>query len=118
MKLTYPFRAADIGDCHAIAQLFTIASDGVSNYIWSQMQSDYPGVSLVEIGAKRYASEEGLFTYRNCVIAERDRHVAGMMLTFPIESSADASVGVSVRASVESETSGMETLEILKTFPV
>jgi ribosomal protein S18 acetylase RimI-like enzyme len=85
MPLQSPFRAATISDCYKIAELFQIASDGVSNYVWSTLTDDYPGLTLLEIGAKRYANEESLFSYKNCVIAENDREVMGMMLTFPID---------------------------------
>jgi ribosomal protein S18 acetylase RimI-like enzyme len=84
------FRAATLDDCYAIAQLFSIASDGVSNYIWSTLTSDYPGLSLLEIGAKRYTNEESLFSYKNCMLAEREGEILGMMLTFPIEESEEA----------------------------
>jgi ribosomal protein S18 acetylase RimI-like enzyme len=78
------FRAAAIDDCYTIAQLFSIASDGVADYIWSTLTADYPGLTLLEIGAQRYTHEESLFSYKNCVLAERKGKFLGMMLTFPI----------------------------------
>lgn len=87
MNLESPFRAARIEDCHNIAELFSIASDGVANYVWSTLMPQYPGLTLLEIGSKRYASEEGNFSYKNCIIAEHNREAIGMMLTFPIEES-------------------------------
>lgn len=85
MKLQPPFRAAKIDDCYKIAELFQIASDGVADYIWSTLKGDYPGLSLIEIGAKRYAREQTNFSYQNCVVAERDDEIIGMMVTFPVE---------------------------------
>lgn len=102
MKLEQPFRAATIGDCYKIAELFSIASDGVANYIWSTMTNDYPGLSLIDIGAKRYANEENIFGYKNCIMAEQDKQVIGMMLTFPTESS-DEMVENSTNPSLEQE---------------
>jgi ribosomal protein S18 acetylase RimI-like enzyme len=84
---TTMFRSATVNDCYTIAQLFRIASDGVADYIWSTLTDDYPGLTPVEIGATRYASEESLFSYKNCVLAERNGNPIGMMLTFPIAES-------------------------------
>lgn len=71
-------------DCGKIAELFTIASDGVSNYIWSTMSADYPGLTLLEIGAQRYANPDGNFSYKNCIVAEKEGEVVGLLMTFPI----------------------------------
>jgi ribosomal protein S18 acetylase RimI-like enzyme len=90
MKLDPSFRAATIADCPKIAELFSMASDGVSDYIWSTLTDEYPGLTLLEIGAKRYANEQRLFSYKNCIVAEQAGEVIGMMLTFPIEESTDA----------------------------
>jgi ribosomal protein S18 acetylase RimI-like enzyme len=79
-----PFRPATIDDCYTIAELIRISSDGVTDYVWSTLADEYPGLTPLEIGAKRYAREESNFSYKNCVMAERDREVMGMMLTFPI----------------------------------
>lgn len=83
MKLQPPFRAAKIDDCYKIAELFRIASDGVADYTWTTLQADYPGLSLIEIGAKRYAREQTNFSYQNCIVTERDDEIIGMMVTFP-----------------------------------
>ncbi len=84
------FRFATHDDCNTIAQLFRISSEGVSDYVWSTLADDYPGLTPIEIGAKRYANEEGSFSYKNCVLAERAGEIIGMMLTFPIEDSQEA----------------------------
>ncbi|MBD3886341.1 N-acetyltransferase [Phormidium tenue FACHB-886] len=81
------FRSATVDDCNTIAQLMRIASDGVSEYVWSTLTDDYPGLNLIEIGAKRYANPDSLFSYKNCVLAEQEDEIIGMMLTFPIEDS-------------------------------
>lgn len=83
------FRHATVGDCPAIAQLMQIASEGVCDYVWSLQQAEFPDLSLVEIGAKRYAQGEGNFSYRNCVMAganngEAETPVQGLMMTFAI----------------------------------
>lgn len=87
MKVKFRFRAATVNDCPKIAQLFSIASDGVANYIWSTLQADYPGLSLIEIGTKRFAKEQTDFSYQNCVVVECDCEVMGMMVSFPLKAS-------------------------------
>ena len=75
-------------DCHAIAQLFLISSDGLAEYVWSRM--DAPGLSPAEIGARRYAREGVPFSYQNCIMAERGGTVVGMAHSYPMEASDDA----------------------------
>lgn len=79
------FRAAVRDDSRMIAELFGISSDGVADYVWSTLAPEYPGLTRIEIGALRYARDEGNFSYRNCVVAERDGEVIGLLCTFPIE---------------------------------
>jgi ribosomal protein S18 acetylase RimI-like enzyme len=79
------FRVATRADSREIAELFRISSDGVADYVWSTLTSEYPGLTPVEIGARRYAGEEGRFSYKNCIMAERGGGVIGMLCTFPIE---------------------------------
>jgi ribosomal protein S18 acetylase RimI-like enzyme len=75
-------RPAVQADCPDIARLFLIASDGLAAYIWSRM--DMPGLSLEEIGALRYAREGVAFSFRNCLVAEHDDAVAGMLHAYPM----------------------------------
>ena len=78
------FRAATAEDSRKIAELFSISSDGVVNYVWMTLASEYPGLEPVEIGAIRYASEEGNFSFTNCVLAEREGAVIGQLCTYPV----------------------------------
>jgi len=66
-----PFRAATKGDGRKIAELFRVSSDGVADYVWSTLASEYSGLTPIEIGTRRYAGEEGRFSYKNCIMAER-----------------------------------------------
>jgi ribosomal protein S18 acetylase RimI-like enzyme len=84
MDLNSPFRWAVKEDAPVIAELFSISSDGISDYVWSTLTDDYPGLSLPEIGAQRYARENTKFSYQNCIVAEIDGQVAGILLTFPM----------------------------------
>lgn len=107
MKLFPPFRPAVLEDCIPIAALFSIASEGVANYVWSTLQSDYPGLSLLEIGAARYADDQALFSYKNTVVAEHNGEVIGMMLTFPIAESEEESEAI---AELQSESGQPDVL--------
>jgi ribosomal protein S18 acetylase RimI-like enzyme len=78
-------RAAGPGDSRRIAELFEISSDGVADYVWSGLQEDYPGLSLLEIGERRYQRENTAFSYQNCVVVERAGAVIGMLHAFVIE---------------------------------
>ena len=80
-------RRARREDCGDIAALFMISSDGLAAYIWGQM--DMPGLSLREIGEQRYAREGVAFSYENCLVAERQGSVVGMLHSFPMEPRAD-----------------------------
>jgi ribosomal protein S18 acetylase RimI-like enzyme len=83
------FRAAARDDSRKIAELFRISSDGVVDYVWTTLAPEYPGLEPVEIGAIRYASEEGDFSFANCVLAELDGEVIGQLCTYPVEASAE-----------------------------
>ena len=73
------FRSAIEEDSRKIAELFRISSDGVVDYVWMTLAPEYPGLEPIEIGAVRYASEEGNFSYTNCVVAEREGTVVGQI---------------------------------------
>jgi len=75
-------RQAAREDCARIARLYMIASDGVAEYIWSRV--DDPDSSLLEIGERRYAREGAALSYQNCLVAENDGSVVGMMLSYPM----------------------------------
>lgn len=64
MSSEVTFRLATRGDCYKIAELFRISSGGVAEYVWSTLGSHYPGLTLLEIGSRRYASDEGTFSYK------------------------------------------------------
>ena len=69
-------------DCRRIAELFQISSDGVADYIWSQLAA--PEQSLLQVGQKRYERVDTAFSYQNCVVAERGGEIVGMMHSFVI----------------------------------
>lgn len=80
MARRFALRDATVDDAGELAKLFLIASGGLAEYIWSQV--DAPGRSLVDIGAERYACEGIEFSYENCIVAERGGIVVGMLHGF------------------------------------
>ena len=87
--LTPPFRPATPADCRRIAELFALASGGVSVLVWTTMADEYPGLSPIEIGEQCYARENTAFSYQNCVVAEDGGAVIGMLETFAIPEETD-----------------------------
>ena len=81
------FRRARVEDCAKIAALYGISSDGVADYIWRKLAG--PGEDPLEVGERRYAREDSVFSYKNCVVAEHNGEVIGMLVAFPMESKPD-----------------------------
>jgi len=73
-------RAANPEDAHDLARLIEIAGAGIPTWIWSGMAG--PGESALDVGARRAGREEGSFSYRNAIVAERDGAVIGMILAY------------------------------------
>ena len=74
------FRPGRRADARDIARLFQITSEGCADYIWSRIAQ--PGQQLLDVGAMRYAREGVQFSYENCLIAEAEGQVIGMMHSF------------------------------------
>ena len=87
MSLTALYRPATTNDARQIAELYSIASDGITDYIWHTLQDENPGLSPLEIGIARTADPDNIFGYKRCTIAELSGEVVGMMVTFPINES-------------------------------
>jgi ribosomal protein S18 acetylase RimI-like enzyme len=83
------FGAAEKNDAREIARLFQIASGGVVDYVWSTLAPQYPGLTPLEIGTRRYAAEDTPFSYRNCTIAGYASRVAGMVLAYTMGEKAE-----------------------------
>jgi ribosomal protein S18 acetylase RimI-like enzyme len=79
-EMSVVFRPAHATDAREIARLFQITSEGGSNYIWSQLAE--PGEDLLDVGARLYAREDVDFSYQNCLIAEAEGQVIGMMHSY------------------------------------
>ncbi|MGH6917514.1 MAG: GNAT family N-acetyltransferase [Geminicoccaceae bacterium] len=86
---TLVMRPARKDESHIIAELFEISSDGVASYVWGTLQADYPGLPLLEIGQRRYERESTAFSYQNCLMAEDQGQVQGMMHAYAVEAPRD-----------------------------
>ena len=82
------FRPAERADAREIARLFQISSEGCADYIWSLIAQ--PGQALLDVGEMRYAREGVIFSYENCLIAEAEGQVIGMMHSFVMHHDPDA----------------------------
>ena len=70
-------RRATKDDARVIAKLFLMSSDGLAKYIWSKDAK--PLVSPLDVGEARYQRENTAFSYQNCLIAEWQGKIAGML---------------------------------------
>ena len=77
------FRPARRNESRTIARLYSMASDGVADYIWTK--SAKPGEDMLDAGERRYSDESSQFSYRNCTVAESGGEIAGMMAAFPMD---------------------------------
>jgi ribosomal protein S18 acetylase RimI-like enzyme len=89
MQAETRFRPARKEDCRTIAELYRISSDGVADYIWLKLAE--PGEEHIEVGERRYAREDTVFSYRNGTVAERNGEVIGMLVAFQVEPDPDVS---------------------------
>ncbi len=76
------YRPAGKSDCRSIAQLYSISSDGVADYVWTQIAE--PGEEILDVGQRRYEREGTSFSYENCTVATVDGEVVGMLVAFPM----------------------------------
>jgi len=75
-------RPAIKSDCRAIASLYSISSDGVADYIWTNLAD--PGEDILDVGQRRYEREDSVFSYKNCTVVEKENKVIGMLVAFPM----------------------------------
>ena len=81
-KYARKVRPAKVTDCAAIAQLYSISSDGVADYVWTQIAE--PGENILAIGQQRYERTDTDFSYENCHVVEQDNQVIGLLSSFAI----------------------------------
>lgn len=74
-----PARPEDAAD---MARLGDLAGRGLSRHLWARQAA--PGEDPLAVGARRAARDEGLFSWRNAVIATVGGATAGMLVSFPL----------------------------------
>jgi ribosomal protein S18 acetylase RimI-like enzyme len=84
------YRPAQAGDSRFIAEMIDISSDGVALIEWAEAAQAAGGLSALDIGAASYTSEEGDYSYRNCILAELSGRKAGVLLSFPMHARSPA----------------------------
>lgn len=73
MNSTIRIERAAAQDGRFITQMIAVSSDGIACIGW-QREADETGVDSLDIGARKYTSGDGDYSYRNCWIA---RNAAG-----------------------------------------
>ena len=81
------YRPAVRQDARRIAELYSIASDGVSDYIWSKISQ--PGDDLLDIGQQRYQRKNTPFSFENCLLAEKNGLVVAVLLSYEMQADDD-----------------------------
>ena len=85
------YRQATRSDCPDIVRLYSIASDGVADYVWSTLAG--PGQDPHEIGLIRYEDEGSVYSYRNCTLATIEKIIVGMMVAYVMRVNTDKVYG-------------------------
>ncbi len=83
------FRPAHKSDARKIAKLYRISSDGLAEYIWTALAER--SEAILDVGTRRYARENTQSSYQNCIVAELNQQVVGMLAAYPVHSSKDKS---------------------------
>ena len=116
MARKFNLRDATREDAGEIAKLFLISSDGLAEYIWSRIGA--PGRSLAETGAERYAREGVAFSYENCIVAERNGIIVGMLHGFDMpEGNGGVTEDPVLRPYAELEDAGSYFVSGVALFP-
>jgi GNAT superfamily N-acetyltransferase len=74
------FRAARSDDARDLARMIEIAGAGIPTWLWSGMAAT--GETALDVGERRARREEGGFSYRNAIVADRAGAVIGMILAY------------------------------------
>jgi len=74
------YRQGNKGDCHRIAELDYIASDGAVEYLFHDLVPDKSALQLLSDGLEQDVYPH---TFRSCIVAEFDQKIIGMALSYP-----------------------------------
>lgn len=79
-----PARATDAED---LARLIDIAGEGIPNWLWQKSATGTE--TALDVGIARARRMTGGFSYRNALVAEDERGVLGMVLSYAIDSASE-----------------------------
>lgn len=77
-----PYRRATPKDASALARFVDMAGEGLPSVLWSQMAQ--PGEGPVRTGARQMRRRDGIFSYRNAVVADPGGRPVAAMLGHPL----------------------------------
>lgn len=75
-------RPARVEDARPLAQLIDIAGEGIPHWLWQQTCEERQ--MPLDIGESRAKRLTGGFSYTNSIVAEDERGIPGMVLSYPI----------------------------------
>lgn len=81
------YRPAFKTDARRIAELYSIAADGISDYIWSKLAE--PSQNPLDIGQQRFERKNTAFSFENSTVAQIDNEIAAGLLAFEIQEDTD-----------------------------
>lgn len=73
-------RPATPADADDMARLADMAGEGLPAHLWAGLAA--PGETALQVGARRAARDDGVFSWRNATIAEVGGATAGLMLDY------------------------------------
>lgn len=76
------YRPAQKSDSRFIAEMIDVSSDGIALIDWTETAQAVGNKNALAVGAEKYSSDKGDYSYRNCYIAELSGRMAGMLLSF------------------------------------
>ena len=118
-KLTAPYRRAKSEDAPNMAELFNIASHGLSLYLWAKLAG--AGESPWNVGRER--ARRGIVAYRNTIVREAGGRIAACLNGYPLRDSPQANAHEEVPImlapmhELESIVHGAWFINLLATYP-
>jgi len=120
-RLTAPYRRATSEDALNMAELFNIASHGLSLCLWAKLAG--ADESPWDVAVKRARSGKGGFAYENIVIREEGGKIAACLMGYPLSSVPqvyslnDVPAMVAPLYELEHLAPGTWYVNVLATFP-
>lgn len=74
------YRTGERKDCKKLAELTTIASDGIVEYLFHNLVS---GMTPIQVVAHNLENDNYPHSYRSAVVAAEETDVIGMALSYP-----------------------------------